>query len=69
MTHSLGTDPLGRDILTRIMYGARISFAVAVSTLLLGGVDGAMIGLFSGFMGAKSMASSCVSPMPISPSL
>src|SRR5918996_4027125 len=53
LSHPLGTDPLGRDILTRLMFGARISLLVAFSTLLLGGMGGAMIGLFSGYMGGK----------------
>jgi peptide/nickel transport system permease protein len=53
LSHPLGTDPLGRDILTRLMFGARISLLVAFFTLLLGGMGGAMIGLFSGYMGGK----------------
>ncbi len=53
LSYPLGTDPLGRDILTRIMFGARVSLTVAALTLLLGGVGGAIIGLFSGYMGGK----------------
>lgn len=53
LSHPLGTDPLGRDILTRLMFGARISLLVAFFTLLLGGMGGALIGLFSGYMGGK----------------
>jgi peptide/nickel transport system permease protein len=53
LSHPLGTDPLGRDILTRLMFGARISLLVAFFTLLLGGMGGAIIGLFSGYMGSK----------------
>jgi peptide/nickel transport system permease protein len=48
LSHPLGTDPLGRDILTRLMFGARISLLVAFFTLVLGGM-----GLFSGYMGGK----------------
>lgn len=38
--YPLGTDPLGRDILTRILYGARISLVVGVTAVLLAGVIG-----------------------------
>jgi peptide/nickel transport system permease protein len=51
LSYPLGTDALGRDILTRLMYGARVSLSVAALTLLLGGVGGALIGLFSGYKG------------------
>ncbi len=47
----LGADHLGRDILTRIMYGARISLAVAVISLVVGVAVGASVGMVSGFYG------------------
>lgn len=47
----LGADHLGRDILTRIMYGARISLAVAGISLVVGVSVGATIGMVSGFYG------------------
>lgn len=47
----LGTDPLGRDLLSRIIWGARISLIVAAVTLLLGGVFGTTLGLISGYYG------------------
>jgi peptide/nickel transport system permease protein len=53
LSYPLGTDALGRDILTRLMFGARVSLMVAALTLLLGGGGGALIGLFSGYMGGK----------------
>lgn len=53
LSYPLGTDALGRDILTRLMFGARVSLTVAALTLLLGGAGGALIGLFSGYMGGK----------------
>ena len=47
----LGTDPLGRDLLSRIVYGARVSLIVAGVTLILGGVFGTAMGLVSGYYG------------------
>ncbi len=47
--HLLGTDPLGRDMLSRIIYGARVSLTIAVLGTLSGAVVGALSGLVSGF--------------------
>ncbi len=47
----LGTDQLGRDILSRIFYGARISLIVAAITLGIGGTIGTFAGLLSGYYG------------------
>ena len=49
----LGTDNLGRDILTRIIYGARISVIVGLSASTLGTIVSAIIGIVSGYMGGK----------------
>lgn len=50
--HLLGTDELGRDILSRLIYGARISLAVALGAVLLSTVTGITLGLTSAhFMG------------------
>ncbi len=49
--HILGTDHLGRDILSRIVYGARISLVVAAVTLGLGGTTGTVLGLLAGWYG------------------
>ncbi|MBI2867168.1 MAG: ABC transporter permease [Chloroflexi bacterium] len=49
--HLLGTDLLGRDIISRIIYGARVSLTVAFFALLVGGAIGLVIGLTSGYMG------------------
>ena len=49
--HILGTDGLGRDILSRIAHGARISVAVAVVALSVGGVIGTLLGVVSGYAG------------------
>ncbi len=49
----LGTDPLGRDILTRIIYGARVSIIIAGAALAVGGGFGTLVGLVSGYYGGK----------------
>lgn len=51
MKYPLGTDPLGRDILTRIIYGARVSLTVAVLAVFFAGSIGTIIGLISGYYG------------------
>ncbi|HVA38337.1 MAG TPA: ABC transporter permease [Candidatus Dormibacteraeota bacterium] len=47
----LGTDELGRDILSRIIYGARLSATVAFSVVIIGSVIGVSLGLISGYVG------------------
>ncbi len=47
----LGTDELGRDIYTRVLYGARISVTVAVLAVGLGAIVGVSIGLLAGYFG------------------
>jgi peptide/nickel transport system permease protein len=50
--HVLGTDRLGRDTLSRLIYGAQISLAVSLVGILLTGMVGAAVGLLAGFWGA-----------------
>jgi peptide/nickel transport system permease protein len=50
--HWLGTDPLGRDILSRILYGARISIPVGLAAVALATVVGTAIGMVAGFIGS-----------------
>lgn len=47
--HLLGTDRLGRDILSRLLAGARITLAVALMTSLVGGSLGCLLGLIAGY--------------------
>ncbi len=49
----LGTDHLGRDIISRIIYGARISLVVSISAVAFSCFLGTLIGLLSGFYGGK----------------
>jgi peptide/nickel transport system permease protein len=53
LAHPLGTDPMGRDLLTRMIYGARVSLLVAVLALLVGGGVGAALGLIAGYYGGR----------------
>lgn len=49
--HLLGTDELGRDVLTRLLYGARVSLAVGIIPTIVSMVIGAFIGMISGYVG------------------
>ena len=45
-----GADMMGRDVLSRIIHGARISLAVGIGSTILGGIIGVVVGLMSGYL-------------------
>lgn len=52
-THWLGTDEIGRDVLSRVIYGSRISIYVGLVAVSLGVTIGTTVGLISGYFGGK----------------
>ncbi|MGE0749396.1 MAG: ABC transporter permease [Variibacter sp.] len=52
-THILGTDNLGRDYLSRVIYGARISLLIGLSVMLISGLIGTALGLAAGYFGGR----------------
>ena len=53
MQHILGTDNFGRDIWSRMLYGGRISLLVSLSSVLLSGFFGVLLGSIGGYFGGK----------------
>jgi peptide/nickel transport system permease protein len=51
--HFLGTDHVGRDILSRIFYGARISLVIAITVVVISGIVGVGLGAISGYFAGK----------------
>lgn len=52
-THILGTDSLGRDVLSRIIYGARISLSVSLAVIAITATIGTVLGVASGYLGGN----------------
>jgi peptide/nickel transport system permease protein len=51
--HPLGTDNLGRDYLSRLMYGARISLLIGASAMIISGIIGTTLGVLAGYFGGR----------------
>jgi peptide/nickel transport system permease protein len=51
LEHLLGTDHLGRDVLSRLIYGARVSIVVGITAVLVAGAIGTALGIISGYLG------------------
>jgi peptide/nickel transport system permease protein len=51
VAYPLGTDALGRDILSRVIYGARVSLAVGFAAVAIGGILGTALGIVAGYFG------------------
>ena len=54
--HWFGTDELGRDVLARVLYGARVSLAVGLLSAIVAGASGIAIGGVAGYAGGVSDA-------------
>ena len=52
-TYPLGTDKVGRDVLSRIIYGARVSLRVSLEAIAVSGVIGTTLGLIAGYFGGR----------------
>jgi peptide/nickel transport system permease protein len=51
MAHLLGTDHVGRDVLSRLIFGARVSMIVGITAVLFAGSVGTVLGIVSGYLG------------------
>jgi peptide/nickel transport system permease protein len=52
--HILGTDPVGRDLLARMIYGGRVSLVVGVASVLISATIGVLLGLGAGYAGGRT---------------
>ncbi len=53
LAHPLGTDNLGRDTLTRLVYGARTTFIISFTAVLSGSIIGLLLGVVAGYFGGR----------------
>jgi len=51
--HVLGTDQLGRDYLSRLLYGARLSLLIGISAMIISGLIGTTLGVLAGYFGGR----------------
>src|SRR5215470_11740786 len=51
MAHLLGTDHVGRDVLSRLLFGARVSIVVGFTAVIVAGTVGTVLGILSGYLG------------------
>jgi len=54
LAHLLGTDRLGRDYLSRLLYGAQISLLIGIASMLLSGAIGVTLGVAAGYFGGRT---------------
>jgi peptide/nickel transport system permease protein len=52
-SHVFGTDHLGRDVLSRVIYGSRVSLVIGFSAVVVGGILGSALGILAGFKGER----------------
>src|SRR5882757_3992262 len=54
LAHFLGTDYLGRDVLSRLIYGSRVSLGIGTAVVALAGSFGVVLGLVAGYVGGRT---------------
>ena len=64
--HPLGTDDLGRDMVSRIIWGARVSVPAGILVIALTGIVGCLLGAVAGYVGGIVDTVSCGQPTPFS---